>query len=344
MSQLKKTVYRLVSAAPLSWLRRLDGVEVLLPYHHLVSDEPVPHIDPLYPYKNRKQFERDLDYLLQRFRPLDPSSLPSALSGGGSLPKGSFLLTFDDGLRQVHETIAPMLIRKGVPAVFFLNPAYLDNMELFYRFKVGLVVGALDKEGRDGARHREVRRVLGLPEGTAAAAVRGALLKIDYLNRAVVDRLEGCLAISFAEYLAVERPFLTRGQVTTLAGQGFHFGGHSMDHPNYRLLSLEDQLDQTRRSCRFVREELGLNYTFFSFPHEDADVHQAFFDRLAGEDLFRDAVYFGTQNQLDEPGNRMLHRFNAERPQYPTDGLVKSLLLYTGVKKWRGQMAVHRAP
>ena len=344
MSQFKKTVYRVVTAAPLSWLRSLGGIDVLLPYHHLVSDECVPHIDPLYPYKSRQQFERDLDYLLRRFRPLDPSCLPSVLTGGGGLPKGSFLLTFDDGLRQVYDTVAPMLIRKGVPAIFFLNPGYLNNTELFYRFKIGLVVGALEREGWAGARHREAKKLLGLPDGTDAAAVRGALLKINYLNRAVADRLERCLDVAYADYLATERPFLTTEQVRAMAGQGFHFGGHSMDHPNYNLLSLEDQLDQTRRSCRFVREALGLNYTFFSFPHADADIHQAFFDTLAGEGLFRNAVYFGTQNQLGEPGNRMLHRFNAERPQYPTDGLVKSMLLYTGVKKWRGQMAVHRIP
>jgi hypothetical protein len=115
-----------------------------------------------------------------------------------------------------------------------------------------------------------------------------------------------------------------------------------MDHPNYKLLPLAHQLDQTRRSCRYVREEFGLDYTFFSFPHEDADISQAFFNTLSGEPMFRDAVFFGTQNQLQEPGNRMLHRFNAERPQYGIDGLVKSVLLYNAERKWRGRQVARR--
>src|ERR1700754_2724866 len=134
MSQLKKNVYKAVSIAPLPLARRVGGIDVLLPYHHLVWDRPVRHIDPLYPYKNKQQFERDLDYLLKRFKPLDPSGLPAALAAGGPLPKGSFLLTFDDGLREVYEVAAPILLRKGVPAIFFLNPSYLDNRALFYRF------------------------------------------------------------------------------------------------------------------------------------------------------------------------------------------------------------------
>jgi hypothetical protein len=342
MIQLKKNIYRMLSMAPLPLMRSVSQVDVLLPYHHLVSDGPVPHIDQLYPYKNPKQFERDLDYLLRRFRPLDPSILPGIFSGGRQLPERSFLLSFDDGLREVHDIVAPMLVRKGVPAIFFLNPDYLDNRDLFYRCKISLALNALDKEGLDGPRHREVKRVMGLDDDMDGTGVRNALLCIDYLNRATADRLEPCLDFSFADYLAESRPFLTKEQVRQMIGQGFHFGGHSMDHPHYKLLPIDNQLDQTRRSCSFVRETFGLDYTFFSFPHEDAFIGQAFFDTLSGEDLFKDAVFFGTQNQLREPGNRMLHRFNAERPQYGIDGLVKSMLLYTSVMKARRRLVVDR--
>jgi peptidoglycan/xylan/chitin deacetylase (PgdA/CDA1 family) len=336
MSQLKTHIYRAVSAAPLDLVRRVGGIDVLLPYHHLVSDGPVPHIDPLYPYKNPRQFESDLDYLLRRFKPLDPSILPAAMAGDRELPAGSFLLTFDDGLREVYEVVAPMLLRKGVPAIFFLNPDYLDNRALFYRFKISVVIGELAASPSGQARAREV---MGLPAGAGWEELKGALMKIDYLSREKADLL---MDYDFDEYLERVRPYMTMEQVREMVGQGFHFGGHSMDHPNYKLLPLAQQLDQTRRSCRFVRESFGLNYTFFSFPHEDADIGQAFFDALAQDGLFREAVFFGTQNQLGEPGNRMLHRFNAERPQFGTDGLVKSMFLYTGLKKMRRQLAVQR--
>ncbi|WP_431217293.1 polysaccharide deacetylase family protein [Puia sp. P3] len=32
------------------------------------------------------------------------------------------MICFDDGLRQVYETAAPILLRKGVPAAFFPQP------------------------------------------------------------------------------------------------------------------------------------------------------------------------------------------------------------------------------
>jgi hypothetical protein len=53
-------------------------------------------------------------------------------------------LSFDDGLSACYDTIAPILLRKGVPATFFLNPAFIDNKALMFRYKISLCLNALD--------------------------------------------------------------------------------------------------------------------------------------------------------------------------------------------------------
>ena len=67
MSFLKKTFYRAVSAVPVAALKRTKAVNLLLPYHHLVANEPVNHVRYIFPYKNEQEFIRDLDYLLAHF-------------------------------------------------------------------------------------------------------------------------------------------------------------------------------------------------------------------------------------------------------------------------------------
>lgn len=334
MNSLKKMFYGGVSVVPMRLLR--GATEVLLPYHHLVSDEPAPHIAQLFPYKNKRQFVRDLDYLLTHFHALDPGELIEAVRQDRSISPGGFLLSFDDGLREVYDVVAPLLLQKGVPALFFLNSAFIDNRELFYRSKASLIVERLRI---DRAQAKSIPRgilsrvceILGLAEGSDVDAVKRMVLGIRYPERAMTDDVGECLGLSFADYLAERRPYLSGDQIGELAGKGFYFGGHSVDHPNYKILSLKEQLEQTRRSCEEVRQRFGLGYTVFSFPHEDAPVQQEFFDALAapGEPVVE--VLFGTQNQKTERNNRIFHRFNAERPEYGIEGLVKGVLAYNRI-------------
>jgi len=51
------------------------------------------------------------------------------LDGGGALPEGSFLLTFDDGFLGVHEHAAPVLERLGWPATVFLVSGLLGGRD-----------------------------------------------------------------------------------------------------------------------------------------------------------------------------------------------------------------------
>jgi hypothetical protein len=63
------------------------------------------------------------------------------------------VLTFDDGLVECHRFVAPLLKRKGIPAVFFLNNRFIDNLDLFYRYKVSLLIHRIreDKKALKGA-------------------------------------------------------------------------------------------------------------------------------------------------------------------------------------------------
>jgi peptidoglycan/xylan/chitin deacetylase (PgdA/CDA1 family) len=327
MSLFKKSYYHSASLIPFSFLKKLGSGDILLPYHHLVSDERRKHVQHLYPYKNKKQFVKDLDYLLRHFRAVHPEELILASQTGQKLSPDGFLLSFDDGLSEAYDVIAPTLLGKGISAFFFLNPAFLDNRELFYRSKLSLVLDALEFQKPGGAVLERISGLLGIRNGEKTE-IKSAVLGIDYLNRKLADELGNCLDLSFDEYLKKTQPYLLTDQVKELIRKGFYFGAHSLDHPNYKLISLEEQLFQTRESCKYIRRSFGISYTAFSFPHEDAGVKQVFFDELQKKPSPSIDVLFGTQNQKREIHNRMFHRFNAERPEYPIEGLVKGMLLY----------------
>ena len=153
MPGLKNTFIQTFSKAgglfPLSFLLRLTGQKVILPLYHVVSDEPLAHIRHLYPVKSVAAFRADLDYLLKYLEPIDLLVLQDHVSGKKRLEKPGFLLTFDDGLREFHDVVAPILQEKGIPAVCFLNNGFLDNDGLFFRYKASLLVEALGNGGHE---------------------------------------------------------------------------------------------------------------------------------------------------------------------------------------------------
>ena len=74
---IKETVSSVLGRLPEAWLDAVSSERCLLPYYHLVSDEDVPHVRPLYRYRSIREFKADLDCFLRRRRAvIDRDILP----------------------------------------------------------------------------------------------------------------------------------------------------------------------------------------------------------------------------------------------------------------------------
>jgi len=321
---------------PMSVFRSGGPSGLLLPYHHTVSNEVLQHIHHLYQYKNEQQFEDDLDFLLAHYKPAAVADVAKAVLNKTALPQGSFLLTFDDGFREVYDIIAPLLEKKGVPAIFFINPAFIDNKKLFYRCKISILIGELK---RNEATHTTIYSEALQLDTTDTQAIIAALKKLNQRNEPVLDNIATNINLSFTGYLEKQRPFLTKEQLLSLHQKGFTIGAHSMDHPYYNLLDKEEQVQQTLDSCSYVKELLGTHECHFSFPHSDAGISQQVLDTI---NSYGNGLLFGIQNQKEEPGNNMLHRFNAERPETGIEELVKGQITLNRLQKLTGRNSVKR--
>jgi Predicted xylanase/chitin deacetylase len=337
MNLLKKAYYSACSLLPPAFVKKLSRVKTLLPYHHVVSNNELLHIKHLYAYKNVKQFKEDIDFLVRHFTPVSVEEVADAMESGKPLRQGSFLLTFDDGFKEVYEVIAPILSEKKIPAIFFINPAFIDNKEFFYRCKISLMIEEL---GKRKEALNIVSEVMDRPYGDFHD-LKADLKKINQLNKEKLDSIAELINYSFTDYLNSEKPFMTSQQVQELSDQGFMIGSHSWDHPYYEYLSPEEQLNQTVRSIQFVKEKLHNKYSCFSFPHTDAVVTQEFFDKLKLQPVKADLL-FGIQNQKSETANKMLHRFNAERPEVNIKSQINGIMLYNLMQSALGRNKIER--
>ena len=338
MNILKSIYYNCTSALPLALLKKLSPPTCLLPYHHIVSDEDVLHIKYLYDYKNVSQFTNDLDILLKNFKPVSPDDLVESIQRQRKLPANTFLLTFDDGFREVHDVIAPLLEAKGIPAIFFINPAFIDNKQLFYRSKASLLIYELLANKNNEGLLDDVAHVLNSGDKSADELII-LIKKLKREDEEIIDALATEFSLSFDDYLKKQKPFLTREQLISLSKKGFTIGAHSWDHPHYDELSLADQIAQTVNSCNYVKEITNPEKMTFSFPYYDTNLPQQLFDALKNEDI---DLLFGIQNQKDELYNNVVHRFNAERPGVTFDNQLKGMLLYLAIQNKTGKLKVRR--
>jgi len=322
---------------PLSILKKISPIKILYPYHHVVSDERLPHIANLYSYKNIRDFTRDLDCLLKYYKPIQPEILAEIVRADKPITDNTFLMTFDDGFREVADIIAPILYQKGVPSIFFINPAFINNNKLFYRCKISLL---LEKIRNDHNLQKEVARKVGMMGISSIESLSTVLLQFTHNNTELLDTISNYAEVDEEHFLKTHMPYLTEEQVLSLSKQGFSFGGHSWDHPYYKLLTGEEHIEQTLNSCKYVKSLLNQSHSFFSFPHEDAPVQQSFFEIINSQtdiDLF-----FGTQNQKVELRNRVLHRFNAERPWLNMKQLINGVLIYSASANVMNQNTIVR--
>ena len=324
---------------PTPWLVRLSGQRLLVPVYHLVADAPVPHVRHLYPVKTVGAFRQDLAFLLKHFRPIDLPELQRLVQSGQSPARNAVLLTFDDGLREFHDVIAPVLQAQGVPAVCFLNSDFIDNKSLFYRYQASLLIEALTTDPRL-ARAPAVR-AWQAAHAAPGQSLRTAILGVSYRHRAVLEELAAGLDVDFEGYLRTRQPYLTTPQIRALQAGGFHFGGHSCDHPEYQFIALPEQLRQTRESVAAVAATFGLAYQAFAFPFTDYGVSADFFQQLYQPGSSLD-VSFGCAGLKHEHWPRHVQRVPLETQGRGAREIVNTEYLYFLLKALLGKNAIHR--
>ncbi len=322
-------------------LIRASNQRLFLPFYHTVSNHELVHIKHLYPVKDEKQFKEDLHFLLKHFKPIDIDELIKIADGQKSVSQNSFFLSFDDGLSETYHVIAPVLKEMGIPAAFFLNSSFIDNLDLFYRFKCSILVEAIQKKPPSGAIVSKIEDALRKHSIAAVNPVRG-LLSINYAQKPVLDEIAMLLEVDFNDYLNSNKPYLSTPQIESLINDGFAIGAHSEDHPEYNQLSLEEQLNQTKHSIQFIQEKFNVNHKLFSFPFTDFGVSKEFFENIFDTDNKITDISFGSAGLKKESFTKHFQRVPMDNSNLPAEKILATEYLYYLLKAPFGKNSILR--
>ena len=321
-------------------LVNITNKRLIVPIYHAVSDAPIKHIKHLYKVKNVKEFTNDLDFLLKNFTPIDYDQLKTIIEEGTIPKKNSFILTFDDGLKEFYEVISPILLKKGIPAICFLNSDFIDNKSLFFRYKASLLLESFSVD-KNLQTKIEVKNWIIKNSFGKKNELKQLILSANYNNQQILDSLAKSIDLDFNEYLQNHEPYLNSIQIDELIKMGFFFGSHSCDHPEYQYLNLADQISQTEKSMAEISGKFGLKYNTFAFPFTDYGVSKKYFDQILKVKKSID-LSFGSAGLKNELYSNHIQRIPFEVGNLNAKEILNSEYLYYIIKFIFGKNTIFR--
>jgi peptidoglycan/xylan/chitin deacetylase (PgdA/CDA1 family) len=244
-------------------------------------------------------FGRQLNELKERYEMATLQAALEFLSGAYQPERDLCLLTFDDGLKEHHRDVTPILVDEKVQGVFFVPTFCLEHDEVLAVHKNHFLMAHLEL-GRyqescsewlrtracpaDWQRCRERGREIYRWDSVEAAALKYLLnyeLQPDLRNELLRD--------VFYEHLGDEGTFarqlyLNWDEARQMQSAGMVIGGHSHRHLPLALLDVESQREDLQVSFGLLRRHLEAQRLWpFAYPYGTPSSHSSVTQRLVQE-------------------------------------------------------------
>jgi peptidoglycan/xylan/chitin deacetylase (PgdA/CDA1 family) len=213
-----------------------------------------------------KEFEAALRFLTAHYVPVHLEDILTDCDGKG-LPPRALLVTFDDAYASVAEWAAPICRKFGVPAIFFVNAAFVDNQRLAPDNLVCYVANTLGMETINAAaRAVPGREIVQLQ--TVADVFWRFLPAITLVERKVfLDALCQLAHIRESRIANEAKLYLTSKQLRDIVRSDFEIGNHTYTHTHCRSLSRKDLVSEVDRNKEELEALSGTPIRSFSQPY-----------------------------------------------------------------------------
>lgn len=236
-----------------------EGQLTILQFHKIPKA-----FDPLCPRELLlHRFETVLDFFAEYMRVLPLTEAIDALRAG-SLPPKAVALTFDDGYEEWNEFVAPALLKRELPATFYVTTGQIDGPALWHE-RIAAAVQAAPDNG------------LQLPKGffgyenLASVELRAKLVlllqeRLKYLPLA--SREQEILKLEAQTERERKQPRkFSADHVRELHSLGFEIGAHTAQHPILKSCSDAEALQEIGGAKESLESIIKGRVTSFAYPN-----------------------------------------------------------------------------
>ena len=234
-------------------------------YYHMVSEK-----EHEYYFHNKKispqLFKEQIQYLKKHFEIISLDEAVLLAKGNKSLEK-KMVITFDDGFKENHSIIAPILVDEKVTATFYLISNCINNKSLMWRNKLLVLHNIMPNKGKGLTDQFKLK--YRIPELRSNEDLLLWSDRVWEMNKKdeysdYLWKLSGLPDLN--EYLSTKLPYLTSNEIREMVNSGFGFGSHSMTHPVFSKLNYDEFKAEITDSIKVIKEITQKDINSFTYP------------------------------------------------------------------------------
>jgi peptidoglycan/xylan/chitin deacetylase (PgdA/CDA1 family) len=236
-------------------------------------ETPFPSIFGVTP----QQFENQLDLLAQYGEFIGAEDISTAIIKQNPLKSNYICITFDDGLKEQFAIAKPILEKKGIPFIFFINPSnqceevvstahqihllrsLIHSNDLFneiQRFRPDLFLTVPEKE---------LARVHYNFDMSEAAELKYLMnFKLDPISQ--IEVIGGLFRRFFNERSESQNLYMNRQELRTVSDLGC-LGSHTYHHYPVGQLPSDQIAHEIAQSQTAIEELVGMKVSGLSYPY-----------------------------------------------------------------------------
>lgn len=208
-------------------------------------------------------FEKLLDLITAHFDVVDlASGIASVRAGTASRPLAA--ITFDDGYAEWVDGVARVLLRRGLPATFFITVGQFDGRPMWHE-RLANILNRFHGEMLPTVAYRLPNVAVRTPQ-ERVAALRTLEFHFKYLPLRLRDEYIAALETDVGANVH-QVPRMTADDLKTIAGWGFEIGGHTIDHPILSLCDSNDAKEEIGRTREILEGIIRRPVRAFAYPN-----------------------------------------------------------------------------
>jgi peptidoglycan/xylan/chitin deacetylase (PgdA/CDA1 family) len=236
-----------------------DNFFTILNYHRFIK-ETDKRLQSLDPFIFKKQIQ-----LLKRYFSIYSIDDAVELSNKQKLPRGSIVISIDDGYQDAYDSAFKILLEEEINAVFFISTSGLSDGYLWDHL--------LDSVYQNDSAINDLKKIfpdLKLEDNSSFSIdnFKNYIKYTNWRNRSnILSKIYTTIKLNYPE-----NAFVTEGNIKEMSDCGMTIGAHTHNHP---ILSCEhdiDAYDDIKQSKDILERITGKQVLYFAYPNGKFEV------------------------------------------------------------------------